>query len=200
MKRGLFIVFEGIDGCGKSTQARMLTAYLKKKGKKVLLTHEPSKSRYGKKIDKIIHDKSKHLSHEEWLKLFSADRRIHLKKEILPALKQGKIVISDRYYHSTLAYQLPQAKWQNHVSKFLKPDLTFILDLSLDKAFLRLNKKYNEKIDKPTSFENRKILQDVRRKFLMMPKLLKEKTIIIDASKSIQKIFNKVKREVNKLV
>lgn len=199
-KRGIFVVLDGIDGCGKSTQARMLAEYLKDKGYGILLTHEPSQSRYGKIIDKTVHDKSKHLSHKEWVKLFSADSKLHIKKEILPALKKGKIVISDRYYYSTLAYQLPEKKWQNHISKFLKPDLTFIFDLSLDEAFLRLKKKYAEKIDKPTSFENKKVLQDVRKKFLAMPKILKEKIIMIDASKSIQEIFKKVKKEVGEYI
>ncbi len=198
MKRGLFIVLDGIDGGGKSTQARMLAEYLEREGHSVLLTHEPSESRYGRIIDKILHDKSKHLSHKEWVNLFSADRKVHLAKEVLPALKKGKVVISDRYYHSTLAYQLSPKQWQAHVSKFLKPNSTFIFDVPLSIAFERLKKKYAERIDTATSFEKKKLLQEVRKKFLLMPKLLKEKIILIDGSKSIQDIFSKVKKEVDK--
>jgi dTMP kinase len=200
LKKGLFIVIDGIDGSGKSTQAKLLAEYLEDNGRSALLTHEPSESRYGKIIDKILHDKSKHLSHKEWVNLFSADRKVNLKREVIPALKKGKIVISDRYYYSTLAYQLSPKQWQAHVSKFLKPNLTFIFDVPLNIAFERLKKKYAERIDKPTSFEKKKLLQEVRRKFLLMPKLLKEKIILIDGSKSIQDIFSKVKKEVDKYI
>jgi dTMP kinase len=199
-KRGLFIILEGIDGCGKSTQAKMLARYLEKKGKHVFLTHEPSRSKYGREIDRVVHDKSKHLGKKEWLKLFSADRKVHLAKEVLPALRKGRIVVSDRYYHSTLAYQLQLSQWNRHTSKFLSPDLTIIFDLPVEKAFLRLKEKYAAKIDKPTFFEKRKLLRDVRKKFLLMPKKLEEKVIVINGSKSIKQIFENVKKEVEKIL
>ena len=98
-----FIVIEGIDGCGKGTQAKLLFDHLKDLGKEVLLTAEPTKGPLGKMIREHLSDPF--LDDESLALLFAADRIEHLEKEVRPALEAGKIVISDRYVYSSVAYQ-----------------------------------------------------------------------------------------------
>jgi len=197
MKR--FIVFEGIDGCGKSIQAKLLATYLKRKGKKVLLTKEPSDYKYGKKIRLLGRAKGAgKITKQEWFKLYTLDRKEHLKKDILPALKKGKIVISDRYYHSTCAYQLEKSEWQNYTKQFLTPNITFIFDLPVKTALKRIEKdigKKNKHRGGKFVFEKRLFLEGVRKKYLIMPGYLKNEDIkVINSTKPAKNIFKKIKK------
>ena len=103
-KTGLFIAFEGIDGTGKSTQVRLLADALADRGHQVIVTREPTNGPYGMKIRELYTGRDQ-VSKEEELELFIADRRQHIEEVIEPALAAGKIVITDRYYFSTAAYQ-----------------------------------------------------------------------------------------------
>lgn len=193
-QKSAFIVFEGIDGCGKSTQSKLTANYLKSR---CILTREPSDLETGKRI-RIALERDK-LSEEEWAELFSQDRQEHLAKEVIPALEQGKIVIGDRYYHSTMAYQLKEGEWLTYASRFLKPDLVLIFDLPVQVALQRLEKRYAGK-EGHKVFEKRGFLMRVREKFLLMPKYLNENIVIIDSSRTEQVIFGDVKKEVRRLV
>ena len=101
---GLLIIFEGIDGTGKSTQVQLLSEALTKHGFEVVTTFEPTDGPFGKKIRSLFSDRAS-MSREEELALFMDDRRWHVQELIAPALAAGKVVISDRYYLSTAAYQ-----------------------------------------------------------------------------------------------
>jgi dTMP kinase len=103
-KPGLFIVLEGIDGCGKSTQVELLAKRLSRRGKKVVTLSEPTAGRWGQKIREAARHKDS-LSPAEELELFIKDRKEDIKNNIKPALESGQIVILDRYFYSTLAYQ-----------------------------------------------------------------------------------------------
>jgi len=186
-KRGLFIVAEGIDGSGKSTQAEMLFDWLKKKGQKVILTREP----YTKKLKKQLREGKKY----DWLALFSDDRKVHLKKVVMPSLQSGKTIICDRYYYSTLAYQLPQKEWKNYSSPFRKPDIALIFDVPVGIAMKRRGKRDTQIKQKRSYFEKTKILEKVRKNYLKMPLVFKE-VKVIDARGSIKEIFRKVKKIV----
>jgi dTMP kinase len=105
MGRGFFIVLEGVDRSGKTTQARLLAEALRLRGFEVVLTQEPSEGATGKKIRDYLAGPTRHLRPEEELALFMADRREHVARVIGPALSQNKVVISDRYYFSSAAYQ-----------------------------------------------------------------------------------------------
>jgi dTMP kinase len=105
MGRGFFIVLEGVDGAGKTTQARLLAEALEKRGYQAVLTREPSDGPIGAKIRDYLKGPARHLTAEEELALFMADRREHVETVIRPALEQGLVVISDRYYFSSAAYQ-----------------------------------------------------------------------------------------------
>jgi dTMP kinase len=104
MNKGLLIVFEGIDGTGKSTQMSLLARYLRKKGFAVIETREPTNGQFGQQI-RALYTNRKGVSPEQELELFLADRQEHVQNVLTPALQEGKIVLCDRYFLSTAAYQ-----------------------------------------------------------------------------------------------
>lgn len=139
MKKGLFITFEGLEGCGKTTQAKMLSDFLIKQKIPSIYTKEPGGTKIGDKIRKILLDqKNDGMDYKTEMLLFLASRAENVRLVILPALEEGKVVISDRFYDSTTAYQgygrgidLKNIKHLNSlvVGKAI-PDLTFILDIN----------------------------------------------------------------------
>lgn len=145
----MFITFEGPEGCGKSTHAQRLKSYLEGKGRSVLLTREPGGTMVGKEIRDLLLRPESVLEPTTEVYLFAADRSEHVNKVIFPALKEGKIVISDRFIDSTLAYQiggrnLPEdlVRYLNMVSaKGLTPDLTILLDVSSEVGLKRAAQK-----------------------------------------------------------
>lgn len=148
----LFIVIDGIDGSGKTTLALMLKKHLESKGKQVFYTSEPSDSEYGKEIETLLRKKqASSVTKEKWLELFTLDRKENMKK-IKTALDENKIVISDRYYYSTLAYQLEEQEWQSYAQQFIVPNIVFILDCNVDIALERVNQKYSLTGEKKSFF------------------------------------------------
>lgn len=152
MSRGFFIVLEGVDGVGKTTQARLLAEALRRRGYKVTLTREPSDGPAGQKIREYLHGSSRHLPPEEELALFMTDRRDHVARVIRPALEAGEIVISDRYYFSSAAYQGalgldPQKILAEHESFAPSPDLVIFFRLDLSAALTRLRGKARQVSD-----------------------------------------------------
>ncbi len=142
-KRGVLLALEGIDGCGKSTQAELLAAALRARGLEVVLTCEPTDSPLGQQIREYFQGPERYLSPKEELNLFMADRRVHVAEVIEPALAEGKIVITDRYYYSSVAYQgamgldPDRILAQNEVLA-VRPDLAVILTLPVAQALARL--------------------------------------------------------------
>ena len=127
----MFIVFEGIDGSGKGTQIRLLVEFLRARGKQVLTTFEPTDNEIGQEIRKILRE-HQDIGMIDLQKMYCSDRANHLKREIKPALEQGKIVICDRYHDSTIAFgMLAMGKdvLEEMGNEFLKPDLTILLDV-----------------------------------------------------------------------
>ncbi|MFQ5406478.1 MAG: dTMP kinase [Candidatus Micrarchaeia archaeon] len=196
MASGFFIVIEGLDGSGKSTVSKKLAAFLSKK-REVLLTCEPSNSSYGKKLRKMLTEDSDPKAHaEQYLKLFVEDRKEHLKKEIEPALAQGKTVVCDRFKHSTIAFQslqgIPLQEIISLHKDMISPDVTFILDLPPSVAFERLKRKKQK-------FEQQHFMRSLRQNYLKLPKILKgEKIVIVDASKNPERVFKKIVVELNR--
>jgi len=192
MKRedsGLFIVIEGIDGTGKSTQAKMLQQALQQAGKTVVLDHEPSDGPYGK----ILRDSATtgRLSPQEELDLFHKDRKHHVDELIMPALKRGETVILDRYYFSTMAYQGQRGFDKDEIretnlSFAPNPDILFILDLDVDLARERIGVRG----DTTNEFEKRDALQYCRDTFLSVSHECFAH--VIDSSQSIDKIHQEL--------
>ncbi len=185
----MLIAVEGIDGSGKTTIVRHLVEELRKRGYDVVAFKEPTDSEYGKMIRQILKDRK--ISPEEELKLFIKDREFNVRNNILPALKDGKVVIMDRYYYSTVAYQgalgldVERIKMLN--KQFPKPDLVIILDVSPETALKRIKAKR-----KPDRFEDVEYLRRVREIFLS----LKNNVVVVDAERDIEE----VKRDVLKVV
>lgn len=143
-RKGVFICIEGLDGSGKTTQAKLLTKKLCEDGLNVVFTAEPSQGRIGKFIRKRLFEAKRMPVSVEAL-LFAADRIEHVENEVNPELMQGKIVVSDRYVYSSLAYQGSAGlslDWIEQVnSNALKPDLSIFIDVAPEVVLERLKRK-----------------------------------------------------------
>ena len=140
-QQGLFIVLEGIDGTGKSTQGGLLAEWFRAQGREVVASREPTDGPWGREIRATA--ATGRLSPQDELDLFLKDRRQHVEELIAPALAAGKVVILDRYYFSTMAYQgmrgFDPAEIRRQNEEFApKPDLLFILDLDVVTALSRI--------------------------------------------------------------
>ncbi len=145
LKKGLLIVIEGIDGAGKSTQARILLRKLKSLGYNAVTSREPTRGKWGLEIKKLA-KRPDSLSPEEELALFIRDREENVEENLKPALSRKKVVILDRYYFSTIAYQgakgINPSRIQRLNEKFaVKPNLVFILDIDAGKGLARIHKR-----------------------------------------------------------
>lgn len=139
----MLLALEGVDGSGKSTQARLLSEALRQRGVEVLLTREPTAGPAGERLRRYLAGPSRHLSPDEELALFLEDRREHVATVIRPALAAGQVVITDRYYYSSVAYQgalgLDPASILAANEAFApRPHLVFILTLPPELAVARL--------------------------------------------------------------
>lgn len=141
-ERGLFICIEGLDASGKTTHARRLVRDLQKRGFDAIYTTEPSAGEIGKFIRTHVLQRRKRVPSVVEALLFAVDRVDHVEKEIKPALQEGKIVVSDRYVYSSLAYQGAaglEIKWIEGINELaLPPDLAIYLDVPAEVVVRRL--------------------------------------------------------------
>jgi dTMP kinase len=145
MRRGFLLALEGVDGSGKSTQAQLLAVSLLQQGREVVLTQEPGAGPVGQKLRGYLQGDHRHLTPQEELDLFLADRREHVEQIIKPALAAGQIVITDRYYYSSVAYQGAlglDSAWILAANEAFapRPDLVFLLVLPVAQALARLQR------------------------------------------------------------
>jgi len=190
---GKFIVIEGIDGSGQSTQVSLLRDFFIEKGLQVVLTKEPTQdSEAGRKIKKILTEKIE-TDPLELQKLYAQDREEHLENIIIPALKQGKIVISDRYFFSTFAYGTAHGANLEELIKlndnFFYPDLTFLLKVDPKICIERIEKRADPK----TLFEKVDQLTKVWDIYKKLPTMF-ESIEVIDGEKSIEEVFGDIKK------
>ncbi len=157
LKRGVFITFEGPEGCGKSTQSKLLCEYLKKLGYDCVLSREPGGTRAGEEIRRILlHSGDMKISDLAELFLFEASRAQIVKEVITPAIKKRKIVICDRYTDATLSYQgyggkvaIGTVRTLNDIaSGGLAPDLTILLDIDVAAGLRRAGAKGTDRMEK----------------------------------------------------
>lgn len=165
--QGFFIVIEGIDGTGKSTQARRLADWFRARGREVVLDREPTDGPWGRKLRESA--ATGRLSPQEELDCFLRDRREHVDQLIAPSLAAGMVVILDRYYFSTMAYQGsrgfdPAAIRAANETFAPVPDLLLILDLDVDTALARIGGRG----DSANAFEKRDSLEKCRTVFLAL--------------------------------
>lgn len=185
--KGFFICLEGIDGCGKTTQAKILVKRLKKMGYPAVYTVEPSRGKIGSFIRRYCLHREKRISSIVEALLFAADRMEHLNNEVLPALMEGKIVVSDRYLFSSLAYQGAAGlniDWIRKVNEYaVKPDLAIFIDVAPEVAIERL---------KPTksvmeNLENERKVREIYLKLVENGELIK-----VDGNRSKREISNEI--------
>ncbi|MEY2815503.1 MAG: hypothetical protein RJA78_79 [Actinomycetota bacterium] len=203
---GLFISFEGIDGVGKSTQADLLETWLQGKGKTVVRTLEPGGTEVGVEIRKILLHHRGDLAPRAEAALFAADRAHHVASKIRPALSRGEIVITDRYFDSSVAYQgagreLSQTEVRD-LSLWavggLLPDLTVLLDLPADVARNRRNGSGTE----PDRLESEKIefFERARQAYLDLARAEPNRFLVIDASATVDQMQHQIVDRVAGLI
>ena len=181
-KKGAFICIEGLDGCGKTTQAKLLVKKLQKSHKAVY-TAEPSRGKIGTFIRKSCLYGEKRLSSVAEALLFAADRVEHVENEILPAVNQGQIVVSDRYVYSSLAYQGASGlslEWIEKINEHaLRPDLAIFIDVDPKIVMRRLKPKKSVM----ENLETQQKVQEIYLKFVAKGGLLR-----IDGDKSEEEV------------
>ena len=193
----MFIAFEGIDGCGKSTQAKLLHSYMEQKGK-CLLTDEPTDGLTGALINSILKSQVSVIDPMALQLLFIADRAEHVNGFILPKLSAGYSVITDRYMFSSIAYGAASGVDTEYLmgasSKFRLPDATFVCDVDPDIAMQRLKKRGKDL----EYFEKLNFLAKARTAFKSLSKHYAN-YYLIDSSKSVEEIHSNIIKVVNKL-
>ncbi|MBO0858386.1 MAG: dTMP kinase [Chloracidobacterium sp.] len=209
MKIGKLITFEGIDGCGKSTQMRLLEQYLAERGFAVVSTREPGGTELGRKIRSALLDGEKgSVEPLAELLLYAADRAQHARQVIMPALAKGKIVLSDRFYDATTVYQgyargfdLGLVNQLNELATGgLKPDLTLVFDLDVHTGLKRTRRRGDEtgtaarpdRLDQePVEFHER-----VRKAYLEIASREPERFRVIPATGQVEETFDLMIKEV----
>lgn len=201
MGKGLFITFEGADGCGKTTQMKLLAEYLQKKGHEVVLTREPGGKGLGEKVREILLNYDGEVSDRCESFLFLADRAQNIDIIVNPAVEAGKIVLCDRHTDSTVAYQgygrgldLERINLLNNLAtNDRKPDLTFVFDIDTETSMKRVGKEKDRMENAGIEFHNR-----VREGYLKIAQQEPERIKVIDASKSIEEIHKEVLNKIAK--
>ncbi|MDD3732186.1 MAG: dTMP kinase, partial [candidate division Zixibacteria bacterium] len=191
-KPSFFITFEGIDGCGKTTQMELAFEYLTASGLTVYKFREPGSTRVAEKIREILLHKDNSLSDITELFLYEAARAEITEKEIHPALKKGHTVLCDRFYDSTTAYQgygrgldIKLVKKLHRIAVGdLTPDLTFLFDLDLKTALSRRGTSPDRLESQPKAFFER-----VRQGFLKIAGEERQRIVVIDAAGSVEDVF-----------
>jgi len=194
-KRGIFICIEGIDASGKTTQSRRLVKKLLRNGYDALYTTEPTKGPIGRLIRRYLLKGGERIPSLVEALLFAADRVEHVQKEIQPALEAGKIVVSDRYVYSSLAYQGAMGLdigWIEKINRWaVKPDLAVYLDVPPDVLVKRIRRK-------PSIMENLENQRKVREVYL---KLVEEgRLVLIDGNRPVKEVAEEVWKTVSRLL
>jgi len=202
-KRGLFITFEGADGCGKTTQIQLIKEYLDKKNIENILTREPGGSDLGVHLRKILLHYENPVSNVAETFLYLADRAQHIEYKIKPALESGKLVLCDRHTDSTLAYQgygreqnIDEIKHLNSIAtQGLVPDLTIVFDIDSEIAQKRLSTE-KDRLEK----EGMEFHKKLRQGYLDIAKNDPKRVKVIDANKSIERVFSDTVKVIEEIL
>jgi len=197
---GAFITFEGIDGCGKSTQLRLLASELRVRGVEIVTTREPGGTTLGKRLRAALLDVDEQVDPLAELLVFAADRAHHVRTLLLPALDANQIVLSDRYADATVAYQGAgrgfEAKLIQDIVQLatggLTPDLTLLFDLSVAESAVRTRRRVARKNTDRLDIEDAAFHTRVRNAYLQIAKAEAHRFRVIDARNSTQETHRKV--------
>lgn len=209
--KGLYIALEGIDGSGKTTQVEKLVQYFKDQGREVVKTREPRKQDgiVGELIQKILHGKTK-IPPVAFQYLFTADREMHHEELVIPSLKAGKVVISDRCFWSAIPYGLLDRKSEldentieymlaaqsilSMYHQFVVPDYAFYLDISLDTAMQRIDKTNEMK----EIYEDGAKLEKTIKGYQWLLREFPKEFILVDATKTVEEVTGEIVKEIQR--
>lgn len=203
MTRGLFITFEGADGCGKTTQLNLLKEYFEKVGKDVVLTREPGAKGLGEHVRKILLNYDGVVSDRCESFLFLADRAQNVDVIVNPAINEGKIVLCDRHTDSTVAYQgygrgldINEINMLNNLATGgMKPDLTLVFDVDIETSMQRVGNEKDRMEQSGNEFFNR-----VRYGYLKIAEQEPNRVKVIDSTQSIEDVHNDVIAIINSYI
>lgn len=203
--KGIFITFEGIDGCGKTTQAELLEIQLKQERRNIVLVREPGGTVISEQIRSIILDKNHNEMDPITETILLAASRAQLTEEIIiPNVESGNIVISDRYTDSTLAYQGfgrgLDITWLKNINKFATkdtdPDITILVDIPVEVAISRMEGKSFDRME----IEGNEFLKRVRKGYLHLAQDYSDRFIVVDGMKSIHEIQTQIWKSISKVI
>jgi dTMP kinase len=191
---GAFITFEGIDGCGKSTQLRLLASELRVRGITVVTTREPGGTPLGQKLRAALLDVQEQVDPLAELLVFAADRAQHVRKHLRPSLAANQVVLSDRYADATVAYQgagrgfAPELIQEivQLATEGLKPDLTLLFDLSVAESTVRTRRRIESKRTDRLDSEDAEFHTRVRNAYVEIAKAEPARVKVVDARGSVQ--------------
>ncbi len=201
--KGMFITFEGVDGCGKTTQINKLNEYLKEKKYNTILTLEPGGSEIGKNLRQILLHHKGFVANMSELFLYLADRAQHTEEIVKENINKGNIVLCDRSIDSTVAYQgyargydIDKINLLNDIATGgLKPDLTLLFDVDVDISNERVGKTKDRLEKEGIEFQNK-----VKLGYLELAKKFPNRIKVIDANKSIDEVFSQVKKIIDEVL
>jgi dTMP kinase len=196
---GFFIVFEGGEGAGKSTQVKLLTEWLRSRGHTVAVTREPGATAVGSQVRALLLDPANRVSTRAEALLYAADRADHVEKVIRPALERGDVVVSDRYIDSSLAYQgagrdlslEDVARISRWATDGLVPDLTVLLDVPPGTGLLRVGSNLDRIEAEPAAFHER-----VRAGFRELADRHPSRYLVVDATLSVDEVAEQVRTRI----
>ena len=197
----MFITFEGIEGCGKSTQAKLLCESLIDRGFSVVFTREPGGTPAAEELRSfLLKPRNERFPPFAELSIYEAARAFHVENLIKPSLSEGAVVICDRFTDSTLAYQgygrginLSLVERLNReATGGLKPDLTVLIDLPVEEAFRRISDRGKDRMEQ----EDLEFHERVRQGFLKIAEKEPERFLIVDGRKTVEEIHEEVLKEV----
>ena len=200
--KGIFIAFEGGEGSGKSTQSKLLKKWLEDEGEEVLLSREPGGTEMGKDLRRILLDHSTgEISPRAEALLYAADRAHHVFSKIRPALDRGEVVITDRYFDSSIAYQGAGrvlvsgevARISRWATESLFPTLTILIDQPAEVGLSRLKSKDRLEVE-PIDFHER-----IRQEYLQLTLLDPERYLVVDGRQTIEEIHNEIIARVGEI-
>lgn len=202
-KKGFFITFEGADGCGKTTQTKLVQEYLETKGYEVIWTREPGSKGLGQNIRELLLHYDGEVAPRCEAFLFLADRSQHIEHLIKPAVNKGKIVICDRHTDSTIAYQgygrgedIEQLTYLNNIAtNGMKPDLTLVFDVSTETAQQRVGDEKDRMESAGIEFHKK-----VRNGYLEIAKQEPNRVKVVNANKTIEEVFSETKNFIDELI
>ena len=191
---GAFITFEGIDGCGKSTQLRLLASELRVRRLEVVTTREPGGTTLGQRLRAALLDVQEQVDPLAELLVFAADRAQHVRSLLRPSLAANKIVLSDRYADATVAYQGSGRGFRPELiqeivqlaTEGLQPDLTLLFDLSVGESAVRTRKRFAAKHSDRLDSEDAAFHARVREGYVAIAKANPDRVRLIDARGSVQ--------------